>query len=201
MPPFSSPGNLPNPEIKHVSPALKADYLCKFILSNLKVLLKKKLLFMYLAGSDLSCGTQDLQSSLQHMGSSSLTRNPAQVPCISKHRALATGSPGKSQKCSCYKATHFLNAVPDPGGSVVKNQPASAGDRGSIPELERSPGEGNGNPLQYSCLGNPMDKRACQAIIHKVAKSWKLLKQRHACTPVQEEISQKEKVKVASDSL
>ena len=82
MPPFSSPGNLPNPKIKHVSPALKEDYLCKFILSNLKVLFKKKLLFMYLAGSDLSCGTQDLQSSLQHMGSSSLTRNPAQSPAL-----------------------------------------------------------------------------------------------------------------------
>ena len=79
---------------------------------------------------------------------------------------------------------------------MVKNQPASAGDRGSIPELGRSPGEGNGNPLQYSCLGNPMDRRACQAIIRKVTKSWKLLKQRHASTPVQEEISQKEKVKV-----
>ena len=44
-----------------------------------------------------------------------------------------------------------------PGGSVVKNLPASAGDAGSIPGLGRSPGEGNGNPLQYSCLKNPMD--------------------------------------------
>ena len=84
---------------------------------------------------------------------------------------------------------------------MVKNQPASAEDRGSVPELGRSPGEGNGNPLQYSCLGNPMDKRTCQAIIHRVAKSWELLKKQHALTPVQEEISQKEKVKVKSDSL
>ena len=52
-----------------------------------------------------------------------------------------------------------------PGGSVVKNPPANAGDSGSIPELGRSPGEGNSNPvgedngtpLQYSCLENPMD--------------------------------------------
>ena len=43
-----------------------------------------------------------------------------------------------------------------PGGSVVKNLPASAGDVGSIPESGRSPGGGNGNALQYSCLGNPM---------------------------------------------
>ena len=43
---------------------------------------------------------------------------------------------------------------------------------GSIPELGRSPGEGNGNPLQYSCLENPMDKGAWQAIVHRVTQSW-----------------------------
>ena len=46
-----------------------------------------------------------------------------------------------------------------PGGSVVKNLPADARDAGSIPGSGRSPGGGNGNPLQYSYLGNPMDKR------------------------------------------
>ena len=45
-----------------------------------------------------------------------------------------------------------------PGGSVVKNPPTNAGDMGLIPESGRSPGEGNGKPLQYSCLGNPMDR-------------------------------------------
>ena len=45
-------------------------------------------------------------------------------------------------------------------GSVVKNPPASAGDASSIPGSGRSPGVGNGNPLQYSCLGNPMDREA-----------------------------------------
>ena len=61
-----------------------------------------------------------------------------------------------------------------PGGSVVKNPPASAGatgDVGLIPELRRSPGEGNGNPLQYSCLGNPMDRGAWQVTVHGIAKS------------------------------
>ena len=53
-----------------------------------------------------------------------------------------------------------------PGDSVVKNIPANAGDTGSIPGLGRSPGEGNGNPLQYSCLGNPMEREAWQAIVH-----------------------------------
>ena len=57
------------------------------------------------------------------------------------------------------------------GGSVVKNPSAKAGDVGSIPELGRSPGEGNGNPLQYSYLENPMDGGAWWARVHGVAKS------------------------------
>ena len=47
-----------------------------------------------------------------------------------------------------------------------------AGDMGLIPVLGRSPGEGNGNPLQYSCLDNPMDKEAWQATAHGATKSW-----------------------------
>ena len=57
---------------------------------------------------------------------------------------------------------------------MVKNLPVNAGDAGdigSIPGLGRFPGEGNGNPLQYSCLGNPMDRGAWWATVHKVAKS------------------------------
>ena len=57
-----------------------------------------------------------------------------------------------------------------PGGSVVKNPPANAGDLGSILGSGRSPGEGNGNPLQYSCLGNPMDRGAWEDTLHGVAE-------------------------------
>ena len=57
-----------------------------------------------------------------------------------------------------------------PGGSGVKNPLANAGDLGLIPGSRRSPGEGNGNPLQYSCLGNPMDRGTWQATVHGVAK-------------------------------
>ena len=57
------------------------------------------------------------------------------------------------------------------GGSVVKNLLAKAGDTGSIPGLGRSPGEGNGTPLQYSCLENPMDGGAWWAAVHRVARS------------------------------
>ena len=56
---------------------------------------------------------------------------------------------------------------------VVKNPPASAGDAGvlgSIPGSERSPGVGNGNPFQYSCLGNSMDRGAWWAIVHGPAE-------------------------------
>ena len=58
---------------------------------------------------------------------------------------------------------------------VVKNPPANAGDIrevSSILVLGRSPREGNGNPVQYSCQGNPMDRGAWQATVHEVAKSW-----------------------------
>ena len=58
-----------------------------------------------------------------------------------------------------------------PGDSVVKNLYASAGDMGSISGLGRSPGEGSGNPFQYSCLGNPMDRGAWRATVHGVTKS------------------------------
>ena len=58
-----------------------------------------------------------------------------------------------------------------PGGSGGKASACNAGDPGSIPGSGRSPGEGNGNPLQYSCLENPMDRGAWQAAVHGVTKS------------------------------
>ena len=58
---------------------------------------------------------------------------------------------------------------------MVKNQPANAEIMGSIPGLGRSPGEGNGNPLQYSYLENPMDRGTWQTVVHGVTKSWTLL--------------------------
>ena len=67
---------------------------------------------------------------------------------------------------------------------MEKNLPAKAGDArdaGSIPGSGKSPGEGNGNPLQYSCLGNPMDRGAWRATVHGVAKSWTQLIDQ-ACT-------------------
>ena len=58
-----------------------------------------------------------------------------------------------------------------PSGSEGKESACNAGDLGSILGVGRSPGEGNGNPLQYSCLENPMDRRTWWATVHGIAKS------------------------------
>ena len=58
------------------------------------------------------------------------------------------------------------------GGSVGRESTCNVGDLGSVPGLGRSPGEGNGNPLQYSCLENSMDRGAWRATVHEVAESW-----------------------------
>ena len=70
---------------------------------------------------------------------------------------------------------------------MVKNPPAKAGDMGSIPGSGRSPGERNGNPLQYSCLGNPRDRGTWHATVHGIAKSQlnnivSLLRAENVCT-------------------
>ena len=57
-----------------------------------------------------------------------------------------------------------------PGVSVVKKLPVNAGEVGSVPGSGRSPGESNGNALQCNCLGNPMDRGAWQATVHRVTK-------------------------------
>ena len=72
------------------------------------------------------------------------------------------------------QSRHFLENLDDVGASLVtdgKESVCSAGDLGLIPRLGRSPAEGNGYPLQYSHLENPMDRGAWQAPVHKVAKS------------------------------
>ena len=73
------------------------------------------------------------------------------------------------------KKTKLQNRSGFPGGSVVKKQPANAGDVGSIPGLGRPPGEGNGNPLYYSCLRNSINRGAWQATVHGVTKRLDLI--------------------------
>ena len=73
-------------------------------------------------------------------------------------------------KCHGYRYSHCIDKD-FPGGSAVKNPPAKAGDTVLIPGSIRCLGEGNGNPLQYSCLENPMDRGAWQCTFYGVAKS------------------------------
>ena len=84
---------------------------------------------------------------------------PLWVPCI---WYMSGGS-------HCIICEDFL------GGSDSKDSSCNAGDSGLIPGLRRFPGEGNSNPLQYSCLENPMDREVWRASVHGAAKSWKWL--------------------------
>ena len=76
-------------------------------------------------------------------------------------------------------SSHYINHQAVHLATVVNNPPASAGDTGdacSVPGLERSPGVGNGNPLQYSCLNNPLGRTASWTTVHRVTKSQTWLK-------------------------
>ena len=76
-------------------------------------------------------------------------------------------------------STYLPTSLDFPGGSVIKNPPVNAGDVGSIPGLGRSSGRGNGNPFQYSFLGNPTDRGAWKATVQRATKSQTRL---HNCT-------------------
>ena len=70
-----------------------------------------------------------------------------------------------------YRPTRFTKIQGFPGGSDGKEATCNAGDLASIPGSGRSPGDGNGNPLWYSCLENPVDRGAWRATVHGVVKS------------------------------
>ena len=80
-------------------------------------------------------------------------------------------NPRKSQQGKLEFAAYSQLYLGFPGVSVGKEFACNVGDPGLIPEWGRSPGEGNGNPLQCSCLENPMDRRAWEATVQWVAKS------------------------------
>ena len=72
----------------------------------------------------------------------------------------------------CYLFPLYFSVLGFPRGSDGKEYACNAGDLGSIPESGTSPGEGNGNPLQYSCLEHSIDREARWALVHGVTKSW-----------------------------
>ena len=77
----------------------------------------------------------------------------------------------KSQQFFFFFCICLLRQRDFPCSSVSKESNCNAGDPGSIPGFERSPGEVNGNHLQYSCLGNPIDRGVCQVTVHGVARA------------------------------
>ena len=94
-------------------------------------------------------------------------------------------------ECARWNTLNTLSAVPfaflgaSQAALMVQNLPVSARyarSSGSIPRLGRSPGVGNGNPLQYSCLENPMDRGAWRATVHGASKSWTQLSDSHTHT-------------------
>ena len=76
------------------------------------------------------------------------------------------------QVCNLFKLIYFMFLESFPCSSVVKESACNAGDLGSIPGSGRFTGEGHGNPLQYPCLENLMDREAWWSAVHGVAKSW-----------------------------
>ena len=89
------------------------------------------------------------------------------------------GNPEKRGGINTYGASQVV--------LVVKKPPTNEGDArdvGSVPGSGRSPGGGHGNPLWYSCLENPMDKEAWQAIVHRVTQRWTQLKRQHTSMDV-----------------
>ena len=100
---------------------------------------------------------------------------PLEVLSLQKDEREASGqdSQGSLGPGACGLRTTEVLPWASQGALVVKNLPANAGDAtdmGSISGLGRSPGEGNDNPLQYSCLENPKDRGAWQATVHRVKK-------------------------------
>ena len=86
-------------------------------------------------------------------------------------RPFKVDSCGCKSIFTCWLMRDIHTSLGFSGGSVVKNLPAKAGDTGFIPGLGRSPGDGNGSPLQYSCLGNAMDRGAWRATVPGITKS------------------------------
>ena len=88
--------------------------------------------------------------------------------------------PKEACECSIKAHTYHITGFPD--GSEVRNLPANAGDSGSIPGLERFPEKGSGNPVQYSHLGNPMDRGAWWATVHGVMNELNMTQQLNSNT-------------------
>ena len=137
------------------------------------------------SGPELQTQSSGFHPGVQSLNSqsprSSPTQNSAPSWRQSQHHHHGRASHG-SRAGSGIRSTHTRRA--SQVARVVKNSPANAGDvrdASSIPALGRSPGGGHGNPLQYSCLENPMDRGAWRAMAHRVTKTLKRLGTQALC--------------------
>ena len=132
----------------------------------------------------LGAGNRAWQRDLRHMEASSGPRRRADGPpsCSWPGRASSESWAVCLRLPACvWKEPSWRGSEDFPGGSDGKASAYNAGHPGSVPGSGRSPGEGNGNPLQYSCLENPMDRGAWQATVHGVTKSWTRLRTHTYC--------------------
>ena len=102
-----------------------------------------------------------------------ITKSAISTCLDTKSQCLKVGRNNQKRKMLDKKVKVLVaQSCPTPGGSDNKESACNVGDPGLIPGWKRSPREGNGNPLQYSCLENPMDPGAWWTTVHGVAKSW-----------------------------
>ena len=148
--PFPSPGNLPDPGIKPWSAVLQADSLPSELLGKPSSFLNVLKLYNYSKTNNQH--NQVWEQVLLIFGMLSFQ--------------FVGGEIQEQFKATCLCVLDFS------GGSDDKESACNAGDMGSIPGLGRSPGEGNGYPLQYFCLENSMDRGIWSATVYWVPKSW-----------------------------
>ena len=110
--------------------------------------------------------------------------SPGQNTGVGCHFLLLGIFPTQGLNPGLLHCRQILYCLSHLGIQVAKNLPAKVGDLGSVSRSGRSPGEGNDNPLQYSCLQNPMDRGAWQATVQVVAQSQTRLSNFHLCTVV-----------------
>ena len=128
-------------------------------------------------GDWINCAIARQWNIIQHKKENEL---PSHETTWRKQKCISPSEISQTEKAK-YCVIPIIRYHGLPCGSDGRKSACNASDLGSIPRSGRSPGEGNGNPLQYSCLENPMDRGAWQATVHQVAKSQTRLKKLSMC--------------------
>ena len=168
---FPSPGDLPDPGVRPESPALWADSLPSEALAQFTRLPNLCYMFLHLLGSHRSSRNHLLQIVFMLQKIKLGFTVVLTCPSVQRQSVMELRKTQESSEVLFYSIYNLVSVVlilgsgemGFPGSSAGKESACNAGDPSSIPELERSPGGGHGNPHQYSCLENPMDRGAWPA--------------------------------------